>query len=220
MQKFFNNPLFIWLFRVLSSILLELKYKKKHLKISGSSRAIACSFGEKNTIYPNVVLNEVKLGDFTYIAAGTQVSKTSIGKFCSIGPGSRMGLGKHPSSTFVSTHPIFFSTLKQAQITFVENDCYKEFEAISIANDVWVGANVIVLDGVNIANGVIVAAGSVVTKDVPPYAVIGGVPAKVIKYRFEKDEIDQLLEIKWWDKDIEYLKKNYKKFHNIKKFLE
>lgn len=219
MQRFIRTPLSIWIVRLLRSFLLEIKHKNKSLKISGSSSAKNCAFGERNTVYPHVGLNEVELGDFTYIAAHTNISKTKIGKFCSIGPDSKIGLGKHPSNTFVSTHPVFFSTLKQVQITFVDKDYYEEFDDIVIANDVWIGANVIVLDGVNISDGVIVAAGSVVTKDIPAYAIVGGVPAKIIKYRFEKDEIDKLLQIKWWDMDVEYLKKNYKKFHNIKTFI-
>jgi len=220
MQKIFRNPLSIWLFKLLMSFFLEIKHKGKSLKICGSSSASNCSFGMNNTVYSYVGLNEVELGDFTYIAAETSISKTKIGKFCSIGPDCKIGLGKHPSSKFVSTHPVFFSTLKQAQVTFSDESYYREYELITIGNDVWIGARVMVLDGVNIADGVIVAAGSVVTKDVPPYAVVGGVPAKVIKYRFRKPEIEKLLQMKWWDMEVGFLEKNYKKFHNIKDFFE
>ena len=178
-----------------------------------------CKFGFYNTIYDNVILNEVTLGDFTYVANNTKISKTKIGKFCSIGPDCKIGLGKHPTTRFVSTHPVFFSTLKQTQITFVDKNYYEEFDNITIGNDVWIGANVIIIDGVHLGDGVIVAAGSVVTKSFPPYAIIGGVPAKIIRFRFEKTEINKLIEIKWWDMDIEYLKRNFKKFHDINVFL-
>ena len=77
----------------------------------------------------------------------------------------------------------------------------------------------IVVDGVTIGDGVIVAAGSVVTKNIPPYAIVGGVPARIIKYRFEKEEIERLLDMRWWDMDIEYLKENFTKFHDVKGFL-
>jgi len=220
MRELFKNPISIWLVRLLKVIFLEVKYKKRNLKISASSIAKDCSFGNRNTIYPHVGLNEVSLGDFTYIAAYTNISKTKIGKFCSIGPDVKIGVGKHPASSFVSTHPVFFSTLKQAQITFADKSYFNEFENIVIGNDVWVGANVIIMDGVTVSDGAIVAAGSAVTKDIPPYAIVGGVPAKIIKYRFEQGEIDELLKIKWWDRDVEYLKRNYKKFHDIKKFVE
>jgi len=177
-----------------------------------------------NTIYNDVSLSEVSLGDFTYIASGTKISRAKIGKFCSIGPDCKIGLGKHPTKSFVSTHPIFYSTLKQAQIAFADiafadKNYFEEFGNIEIGNDVWIGANAIIVDGIKIGDGAIVAAGAVVTKDVPPYAIVGGVPAKIIRYRFDKDEIAKLLELKWWDKDINYLKSNFKKFHDIKEFL-
>lgn len=220
MLKILKNPLSAWLLRLIRAVILEFKFKDKGLKISALSNARRCSFGEKNTIYPYVSLKEVSLGDLTYIAQGTEIVKTRIGKFCSIGPDCKIGLGKHPSNTFVSTHPVFFSTLEQAQVSFVDKSYFEEYENIVIGNDVWLGANVVVVDGVSISDGVIVAAGSVVTKDVPPYAVVGGVPAKIIKYRFDEDEIKQLLKIKWWDMNIEYLRKNVEKFHDIKLFLK
>lgn len=219
MIKLLRNPISIWLYKLLGAMFLELKHKDKSLSIRASSIVKKSYFGEKNTIYKNVVLNNVTLGDFTYIANNTRISNATLGKFCSIGSDSQIGLGKHPSSIFVSTHPIFFSTAKQAQITFVEKNYFEEFEEVLIANDVWIGSNAIILDGVKIADGAVIAAGSVVTKDVPPYAIVAGVPAKVIKYRFDKDEIDQLLKLKWWDMDVKYLQKNYQKFHNIKSFL-
>jgi len=214
----FKNPLSVWLIRLIRSWILELK--NKHLNIGYMSSVHNCAFGLYNTIYDNVSLNESNLGDFTYIASGTKISKTTIGKFCSIGPDCKIGLGKHPTKDFVSTHPIFFSILGQAQITFTDQNYFKEFETITIGHDVWMGANVIVMDGISIGSGAIIAAGSVVTKDVPPYAISGGVPAQIIKYRFEHEQIEKLLKIKWWDMNIDFLKNNFKKFHNIESFLK
>jgi acetyltransferase-like isoleucine patch superfamily enzyme len=219
MKRLFRNPLYIWFVKFVKSKKLEYKHKNKSLKIGYLSYANSCTFGIYNTLYENVNLSEVQLGDYTYIAKDTSIFKTSIGKFCSIGPDSKIGLGKHPTKNFVSTHPAFFSTLKQARVTFCDKNYFDECEKITIGNDVWVGANVIVLDGVNISDGSIVAAGSVVTKDVPPYSIVAGIPARVIKYRFEQDEIAKLLDMKWWDMDLEILRKNYKKFHNIKMLL-
>jgi len=219
MKQIIKNPLTVWFAKLIKSKITEYKNRKKFLKIGYMSSVTNSSFGMYNTIYNNVSLSKVSLGDFTYIAGNTNISRTKIGKFCSIGPDCKIGLGKHPTKDFVSTHPIFFSTLKQAQITFADKNYFEEFENISIGNDVWIGANVIVVDGVKIGDGVIVAAGSVVTKEIPPYAIVGGVPAKVIKYRFEKNEIEKLLELKWWDMDIEYFKNNFSKFHNINDFL-
>jgi len=218
-KSILKNPISVWFAKLIKSKLLEYKNRDKFLKIGYMSHATNCTFGIYNTIYNDVSLNNVNLGDFTYIAGNTKISRTNIGKFCSIGPDCKMGLGKHPTKDFVSTHPIFFSTLKQAQISFADKNYFEEFERINIGNDVWIGANSIVVDGVQIGDGAIVAAGSVVTKEIPPYAIAGGVPAKVIKYRFEKEEIEKLLEIKWWEMDIEYLKNNFKKFHDVKNLL-
>lgn len=220
MKILLRNPLSIWLVRLVKSKILEYKNRKKFLKIGYMSSISKCKFGMYNTIYDHVSLNEVFLGDFTYVAGNTKISRTIIGKFCSIGPDCSIGLGQHPSNTFVSTHPIFFSTLKQTQITFTDKNYFNEFENITIGNDVWIGANVIIVDGVTIGDGAIVAAGTVVTKDVLPYAIVGGIPAKIIRYRFKKNDIEALLNLKWWNMDIDYLKKNFKLFHKIDDLLK
>ena len=218
MKLILKQPFLLWLKRYIRSKMLE--YSNDYLQIGYMSVLNNCIFNKYNTVYENVELDEVSLGDFTYISAYTRIVKTNIGKFCSIGDNCKIGLGKHPSKTFVSTHPIFFSTFKQTQISFADKNYFKEYENITIGNDVWIGHGSIIVDGVNISDGVIVAAGAVVTKDIPPYAIVAGVPAKIIKYRFEKDKIEKLLKLQWWNDDLESLKKNYKIFHNIDDFLD
>ena len=186
LYKIFKNPFSVWISRLTSILILEQKYHTRHLKIGYMSNAKKCIFGNYVTINSNVKLFEATFGDFTFIADNTNITRTTIGKFCSIGPNCNIGLGKHPSNTFVSTHPIFYSKLQQSQITFADKNYYSEFEEININNDVWIGANVIILDGVRLSNGVIIAAGSVVTKSIPPYAIAAGIPAKVIKYGYSK----------------------------------
>jgi acetyltransferase-like isoleucine patch superfamily enzyme len=107
----------------------------------------------------------------------------------------------------ISTHPIFYSPSWHSSISFVEKQYYEEFVQTIIGSDVWIGANVTILDGIKIGCGAIVAAGAAVTKDIPDYAIVGGVPAKIIKYRFSKEEIELLLSLKWWDCSYEKLKK-------------
>lgn len=136
---------------------------------------------------------------------GACLGNTNIGRFCSIGPGVITAHGEHPKS-FMSTHPIFFEpSFINGVESFVDKPVYDTHKDVNIGSDVWVGANCYIKDGVSIGHGAIIGAGSVVTKDIPPYAIAVGVPAKVIKYRFDEQTISRLLDMKWWEWDIEKL---------------
>ncbi len=155
--------------------------------------------GGKTTIVESTV------GDYTYFT-DAKVAKSTIGKFCSIGKNVIIGgLGRHPVD-MISTHPSFYSTRRQCGETFVDKNYFEEYKKTHVGNDVWIGVNSILLDGVRVGNGVIVAAGAVVTKDVPPYAIVGGVPARIIRYRFKPEEISMLEEICWWNLPANELK--------------
>lgn len=162
-----------------------------------------CVFSANNRIYRRAFLRSCSLGSMSYIAEGSSVGFTDIGAFCSIGPNVSLGgLGWHPTDR-LSTHPAFYSSRLQAGTTFVTQgndiDNEKELPHTKVGNDVWIGAGCIVLDGVTISDGAIIAAGAVVTKDVPPYAIVGGVPAHIIRYRFDINTIAALLKWRWWE---------------------
>ena len=140
------------------------------------------------------------IGRFSYIGQNGRVSQADIGSFCSIGADFICGAGEHPAD-YVSTHPVFFSLACQSGVTFADRSLFAERRKISIGNDVWIGTRVFIRDGVTIGHGAVVAAGSVVVHDIPAYAIAGGVPARVIKYRFEPSVVSELLEIRWWDWD-------------------
>ena len=210
-----KNPISLWLRWLIIKQYFEWKYADKNLSIGYLVKLSNCHFGMFNTIYAEAILDNSKLGDFSYVAPKSRLSSVEIGRFCSIGSEVIIGLGKHPSKGFVSTHPIFYSPVGQAQITFTEVPLFNESSPIKIGHDVWVGTRALILDGVVIGNGAIVAAGAVVTKDVPAYAVVGGVPAKVLRYRFSPEQIAFLQELEWWNKDIDWLRNNHDKFVNI-----
>ncbi|MCX5642480.1 MAG: CatB-related O-acetyltransferase [Candidatus Omnitrophica bacterium] len=113
---------------------------------------------------------------------------------------------------------MFYSRIKQQGITFADKNYFADgsLPLTVIGNDVWIGFRVTIRSGVTIGDGAIIGAGAVVVKDVPPYAIVGGIPAEIIRYRFTPEEIQFLLELKWWDKGFEWLKEHYKLLHNIK----
>tara|TARA_R110000764_G_scaffold126511_1_gene214123 strand:- start:9834 stop:10496 length:663 start_codon:yes stop_codon:yes gene_type:complete len=196
-----------------------LKKKNKDLKISWNSVITNTTLGKNNSIQ-SATLSNSTLGDFSYVGLNSYLNHVNVGKFTCIGPHVQIGLGEHPIKGFVSVHPAFYSPIKQVGISFSDQFYFKEYHTTTIGNDVWIGANVIVIGGVKIGNGAVIAAGAVVVKDVPAYALVGGVPAKVIKFRFKDDEIRKLQEFAWWDKELIWLKENFKKFHSINSFFK
>lgn len=164
------------------------------------------------------VLRRVQIGDYSYIAKNATVSNCVIGKFCSIGPNFSCGLGVHPTDG-ISTSPMFYSTAKQNGMTLSKTNKIEESLKTTIGNDVFIGANVTVLDGVTIGNGAVIGAGAVVTGDIPPYAIAVGVPASVIKYRFDKQAVERLNATKWWDQDEKTLLRVEQFFWNVNEFL-
>ena len=150
---------------------------------------------------------ESSIGRFSYVDSRTTIfPKTTIGRYCSIGKDSQIGVIAHPVE-WLSTSPIQYNMAYHFP-DYSKGFAQKEFDRpmqTTLGNDVWVGAMVIIKRGVTIGDGAIVGAGAVVTKDVPPYAIVGGVPAKIIRYRFPDKTIKKLLSYKWWDFPYEKL---------------
>lgn len=183
------------------------------------ARFVRSRFEPNVTLFERAVVIDSTIGRHTYVGAGSSVAHTVIGRFCSIGPGCRFGMGIHPSREFVSTHPIFYSTERHTGTTFADRSYFEEHVETRIGNDVWVGGNAVIKDGVTVGDGAIVAAGAVATRDVAPYAVVGGVPAEVIRMRFDDATIAALLEARWWDRDDEWLRSHMHEFHHVDGFL-
>jgi acetyltransferase-like isoleucine patch superfamily enzyme len=221
MKTLLSNPVTMWLRWFFQKLLLEFRYRKKKLRIEYMVEISNCKFNNYNTIYKYARLRNTELGNYSYVARNCQVYNTTVGKFTCIGPNVSTGMGAHPSSEFVSSHPLFYSTLGQSSgLVIVDKNLFEEFPSTVIGNDVWIGNNAIIKYGIKIGDGAIIGSGAVVTKDVAPYSIVGGVPAKVIKYRFTPEQIDFLLRFKWWDKELAWLKKNKELFQNIEVFID
>jgi acetyltransferase-like isoleucine patch superfamily enzyme len=182
------------------------------------ARALDLYFSEKTTIAPRnkvqferpfalakvVLAMNGRLGAYSYARSGTVLKAVkSLGRYCSLAENITIGSGEHPTD-WLSTHPFQYgrSTVSREFSKIADFDYLrlpKDRGPIVIGNDVWIGDRAMIMRGVTIGDGAIVAAGAIVTKDVAPYAIVGGVPAKEIRKRFNDETIATLLELKWWN---------------------
>lgn len=190
------------LFRLANDMARDMQNRRRY---PGRDIQNSCVIAEKIKLAEHMklyagtrLLGDTTIGEYTYIQENCRIQNATIGNYCSIANGVIIGLGKHPLDKF-STSPVFYSSKNPFGIRLdCQKDDFFEYAPVNIGHDVWIGMNAMLLDGVSIGTGAVIAAGAVVTRDVPPYAVVAGIPAKVIKFRFEQNKIQELLESQWF----------------------
>lgn len=163
-------------------------------------------------------INNCTIGKYSYVGNFTNTNYVTIGKFCSISDMCVIGGASHPLD-WVSTSPVFNKNKNCMGINLGDHMYFPYSETI-IGNDVWIGANVLIKGGISIADGAVIGTGSVVTKNIGPYEIWAGNPAKLIRKRFNDDVIEELLKVKWWDFEEEKLRQYSQYFNDVTKFIE
>lgn len=179
----------------------------------------SCKFEKYVVIFEFTKLYACEIGAYSYIQTGGRIFNCKIGRFCSIASGVTIAPGIHDINK-VSTHPIFVQKSTPLPKVYAVRDFVISQKKVKIGHDVWIGEKVIILDGVTIGNGAVIASGAVVVKDVEPYSVVGGVPARHIKYRFDEQTIIFLQESQWWNYPDKWFEENSNLMLDIEKFIE
>lgn len=179
------------------------------------------SFIGKNTVlFRDVYLQNTKIDDYSYIQSNSILINVNVAKFCSIASNVKIGLPDHPFH-MVSTSPVFYDNTQPLPFFFINKKIFEKEEKITnLEADVWIGHGAIIKSGLTIGVGSIIGTGAVVTKDVEAYSIVGGIPAKHIKYRFEEDIRNKLVESKWWNLEEKKLQKLALCFNNPEIFLK
>ena len=180
-----------------------------------------CTFGAYVELGDHCIAEETVFGDYTYLFGSNDVIFTTLGKFNSIATGVRINPVNHPMRERAAAHHL---TYRAAHYGLGKDDPsiieWRRGQPVSTGNDVWIGHNAVIMGGVILGDGAVVGAGAVVTHDVAPYEIVGGVPARHMDWRYDKDTIAALLRIRWWDWSHEELRERLLDLNDVPSFIQ
>ncbi len=179
-----------------------------------------CHFGAWTEVGPNSLLAETTLDDYSYTAGDNQIIYTKIGKFSNIASHVRINPGNHPMERVTLHHITYRRKLYGLGDDDAEFFAWRRSHLCVIGHDTWLGHNAIIMPGVTVGTGAVVGAGAVVTKDVPPYMIVVGIPAKPVRPRFPDATVEKLLKIAWWDWDRPTLEARFDDLYDVETFVE
>jgi len=178
--------------KLVKKIYFFILQKKNNLTVDSEDCSLKTKFGTNIEIGKNTFVDRnCNIGSYTYIGKNCNITKATIGRYCSIANNVSIGQGEH-DLTKISTSSVFYDSSYEE---LTKKEC-------EIGNDVWIGTDCVILRGVKVGDGAVIGANSVVTKDIPPFAIVVGSPAKIIRYRFEIKMIDKIIDSKWWEEDL------------------
>jgi phosphonate metabolism protein (transferase hexapeptide repeat family) len=177
-------------------------------RVHSSTTLRNCKLGQFTDVAERVLMAETTLGDYSYVERHTEIVYATIGKFCAIASDVRINALNHPMER-ISQHKITYRPNEYFLFSKVDKDFReaRKSAVVEIGHDVWIGHGAIILPGIKIGHGAVIAAGAVVTKNVEAFAVVAGVPAKRIKWRFTKPIRNRIIKLAWWDWDHDQLAK-------------
>jgi len=179
-----------------------------------------CSFGDYVEIGLNNHISETSIDDFSYTSENCQIIYSSIGKFVNIASYVRLNPGQHPMKWASQHHMLYRREMFGFGVDDRDFFNWRREKTVSVGNDVWIGHNVTIMGGVTIGDGAVIGSGAIVTKDIPPFAIAVGNPAKVIRYRFSDEIIQELQKIAWWNWEYNKIENSLKEFKDINKFIQ
>lgn len=184
----------------------DLRFQNSEPRIHSTAQLKSVKLGRYADIAERVILREVTVGDFTYFERNGEGIYAEIGKFCSIAANVRINALEHPMER-LTTHKVSYRPNEYFRYLGVDGEfrARRQAQRVIIGNDVWIGHGAVITPGIQIGHGAVIGANAVVTKDVPPYHVVGGVPAHFIRKRFDSAVIERLLELEWWNWPVEKL---------------